>query len=154
MIRKLTPLSILALLLVFCSGSQASGLSANPEKHYQSLAQEIPQNTAKEETGATLYTQYCLSCHQKDGSGVPNMYPPILKSDWVNGDKNKIINVLLNGLTGDIEVNGDSYSQVMPKQNYLTDVQVALLLTYIRQNFENSADAVIPADVAKLREKK
>jgi len=154
MVRKLTPLSILVLLLVFCSGSTASGLDANPEKHYNALTQEIPRNSAKEETGATLYTQYCLSCHQKDGSGVPNMYPPILKSDWVNGDKNKIINVLLNGLTGDIVVNGDSYSQVMPKQDYLTDVQVALLLTYIRQNFENNADAVVPADVAKLREKK
>ena len=133
-------------MLVFCG--------ASPEKHSQASAQKTPLNTAQPDDGANLYIRYCLSCHQKDGSGVPNMYPPIQNSDWVNGDKNKLIKVLLNGLEGDIEVNGDQYNQVMPKQNALTDAQIALLLTYIRQNFGNKASAVDPADVAKLREKK
>ena len=48
--------------------------------------------------GQKIYTQYCLACHQEDGSGVPNMNPPLRKSDWVVGDKTKLINVILKGL--------------------------------------------------------
>lgn len=82
------------------------------------------------------------------------MYPPLQSSNWVNGDKNKIINVLLNGLEGEIEVNGDVYDAVMPKQNALTDEQIAQVLTFVRQNFGNKAKAVKPEEVAKIREKK
>lgn len=154
MVKNISQLIILASLFVFCGASPVSKLKGNPEKHLKTGVKETPQNSAKAEDGANLYIKYCLSCHQKDGSGVPNMYPPIENSDWVNGDKNKLIKVLLNGLEGEIEVNGDQYNQVMPKQNTLTDAQIALLLTYIRQNFGNKASAVDPADVAKLREKK
>jgi mono/diheme cytochrome c family protein len=121
---------------------------------FQTSARKTAQNSGKSDEGKDVYVKYCISCHQTDGSGVPNMFPPIFKSDWVNGDKNRIINVLLNGLEGDIEVNEAPYSQVMPKQDYLTDMQIALVLTYIRQNFGNNADAVLPADVARLRGKK
>jgi mono/diheme cytochrome c family protein len=104
-----------------------------------------------DEEGEIIYKSQCLSCHQADGSGVPNMYPPIRESDWVNGDKTKLINVLLKGLQGEIEVNGDYYNQSMPKHDSLTDVQIAQVLTYIRKNFGNNSGAINPADVKKLR---
>jgi mono/diheme cytochrome c family protein len=101
--------------------------------------------------GKNIFMKYCLACHQRDGSGVPNMYPPLKKSDWVNGDKNKIIKVLLNGLDADIEVNETGFSQTMPTFNYLTDKQIADVLTYIRQNFENHASEVDANEVSVLR---
>lgn len=141
---------ILISMLVLCS--------ADPQcmfiEELISQRQETPQNSTNSVTGKEIYVKHCLTCHQTDGSGVPNMFPPIQKSDWVNGDKNKLIKVVLNGLQGDIEVNGDPFSQVMPKQDSLTDVQIAQLLTYIRQNFGNKADSVHPADVKNLRRKK
>jgi mono/diheme cytochrome c family protein len=82
------------------------------------------------------------------------MTPPIVKSDWATGDKTRLINVLLKGLDGDIEVSGDQYSQVMPKQDHLTNTEIAQILTYIRQNFGNDAGAIFPDDVAALRDKK
>jgi mono/diheme cytochrome c family protein len=112
------------------------------------------QNTQippKAELGKDIYQKHCLSCHQVNGSGVPNMYPPLQKSDWVNGAKNRIISVVLNGIKGEILVNDDTYRSVMPKQDYLTDEQIAKVLTYIRQNFENKASEVKPAEVTKLR---
>lgn len=122
--------------------------------HFQTHDQKTQQDSLKRDEGKDLYIKYCLTCHQTDGSGVPNMFPPIQKSDWVNGDKDKIINILLNGLQGDIDVNGESFSQIMPKQDYLTDLQIAQVLTYIRQNFSNNADTVQPEDVKNLRERK
>ena len=151
MVKKLTRLIILAFLFIFCSGSRESEFKEVPESRSQTPITKTPQKLSKPGDGETIYVKHCLSCHQKDGSGVPNMFPPIQKSDWVNGDKDKLIKVLLNGLEGDIDVNGDPYSQAMPKQNYLTDLQIASVLTYIRQNFGNNASAVLPADVAKLR---
>jgi mono/diheme cytochrome c family protein len=154
MVNNLNRILISASMFVFYSGSPESILKKGLEMSSQIQIQETPQAPSKPEEGEGLYIKYCLSCHQKDGSGVPNMYPPIHKSDWVNGDKNKLIKVLLNGLEGDIEVNGDPYNQVMPKQNYLTDLQIARVLTYIRQNFGNNAGVVKPGDVTDLREQK
>jgi mono/diheme cytochrome c family protein len=150
--RKPTLLILIASMLFFCSSSPAP---ENPEKeavHTQYPAGQLPQNSPNAE-GESLYIKYCLSCHQKDGGGVPNMFPPFQESEWVNGDKSKLINVLLKGLKGDIEVNGEQFSQVMPKQDNLTDIQIALILTYIRQNFGNNATAVTPDEVTRLRDK-
>lgn len=107
----------------------------------------------KVDLGQKIYTQYCLACHQEDGSGVPNMNPPLRKSDWVVGDKTKLINVVLKGLDEEIEVNGDTYNGVMASHSFLTDKQIADVLTYIRSNFENQADVIKPEEVKALRKK-
>ena len=104
--------------------------------------------------GTKVYNQYCLVCHQANGSGVPNMYPPLAKSDWVQGEKERIIRVVLNGLSGEIQVNGQPYNQVMPAHNFLSDAQIAATLTYVRQSFGNQADAVSTEEVSKLRNSK
>jgi mono/diheme cytochrome c family protein len=107
----------------------------------------------KANEGQKNYTQYCLACHQEDGSGVPNMNPPLRKSDWVNGDKTRLINVILNGLDEEIEVNGDSYRGIMASHSFLNDKQIADVLTFIRSNFDNTSDAVKPEEVKVLRKK-
>lgn len=103
--------------------------------------------------GQKIYTEYCLACHQEDGSGVPNMNPPLRKSDWVNGDKTRLINVVLNGLDEEIEVNGDSYRGIMASHSFLNDKQIADVLTFIRSNFDNTSDAIKPEEVKALRKK-
>jgi mono/diheme cytochrome c family protein len=108
-------------------------------------------HTTQSGAGKNIYNTYCLSCHQKDGSGVPGMYPPLQNSNIVTGDKDKLIHILLNGLEGEIEVNGDIYDGVMPKQSNLTDEQIANVLTYIRQNLGNKAGEVRMEEVAKMR---
>ena len=110
--------------------------------------------TSKVVDGKGIYTQYCLACHQEDGTGVPNLNPPIRKSDWVNGDRNRLIKVILEGLDEEIEVNGESYNRVMAAHNFLTDKQVADVLTYIRSNFGNNSDAIKEDEVKALRKKK
>lgn len=102
--------------------------------------------------GLAVYNQVCLICHQANGSGVPMMFPSVAGSDVVLGDHKKLIDIVLNGMQGPLDVNGDRYNGVMPPQkDNLTDRQVADLLTYIRSAFGNSADSVSVKEVAAQR---
>jgi mono/diheme cytochrome c family protein len=105
------------------------------------------------EAGKKVYEQVCLSCHMADGSGVPGLNPPLQKTDWVTGDKKRLINVLLKGLNDAITVNGEEYANPMPAQASLSDQQIADVLTYIRNSFGNKATAITPAEVKALRRK-
>jgi mono/diheme cytochrome c family protein len=113
-------------------------------------AAKAPAASAAVLKGKSIYTQYCLTCHQADGLGVEGMNPPLAKTDYVLGDKTRLINVLVNGLKG-VEIDGEDYHGVMPAQSYLTDQQMADVLTYVRSNFGNKASAVTVAEVKAVR---
>ncbi len=109
--------------------------------------------TASIARGKTLYEQQCLSCHMVDGTGVPSMNPPLIKTSFVLGPKPALIKVVIAGMTG-VEVDGDDFHNNMPPHPELTDQQVADVLTYIRHNFGNKATQVTVADVKAARAKK
>ena len=102
--------------------------------------------------GEMVYTQFCVSCHLPDGGGVENLNPPLIKTAFINGDKTRLITTILNGMS-QVEINGERYNNVMPSFNYLTDKQVADVLTYIRNSFGNKKPAVMIADVKQVRAK-
>jgi mono/diheme cytochrome c family protein len=103
--------------------------------------------------GEQIYNTRCVSCHQMNGQGVPGTFPPLTDTDWVNGDKGRLIRLLLSGLSGSIEVKGQTYSGVMPPWGgALDDEEMAAITTYIRSNFGNDASPVTAEDVAKVRE--
>lgn len=103
------------------------------------------------ERGKKVYVAYCLSCHQADGGGVPNLNPPLEKTSFVSGSKTKLIRVLLNGMNTHEEIDGETYSNTMAPFNYLTDQQIADVLTYVRNSFGNKATVVTPGDVKYVR---
>lgn len=103
--------------------------------------------------GAEIYMTRCMSCHQMNGRGVPGVFPPLSDTEWVTGDKGVLIRVVLNGLTGDIDVEGEKYSGAMPPwQSFLDDEEMAAVLTYIRSSWDNEASEVTAAEVGKVRE--
>jgi mono/diheme cytochrome c family protein len=116
-------------------------------------AKADPAMAASITRGAVVYKNVCITCHQADGGGVPNMNPPLIKTEYVLGDKTRLAHIVLAGLAEPIEINGDDYKQHMPAQNYLTDQQVADVLTYVRNNFGNKASAVQVAEVKAVRDK-
>lgn len=101
--------------------------------------------------GKVVYASYCLTCHQADGGGVPNLNPPLIQTSYVLGKKEPLIKIVLNGFTEHVDIDGESYSNNMPPLNLLKDQQIADVLTYIRNNFGNKADAVLPSEVQKVR---
>jgi mono/diheme cytochrome c family protein len=103
------------------------------------------------ERGAKVYENLCGTCHQPDGNGVPSLNPPLKGTDWVTGDKTRLINIVLKGLQEKITVNGEEYENVMPAQDYLSDQEVADVLTYVRNSFGNKAGGISPNEVKALR---
>jgi len=89
----------------------------------------------------------------QDGGGAPRMNPPLIKTKFVLGDKKKLIGIVMNGLQG-VEVEGEDYSNVMAPHNFLTDQQIADVLTFVRNSFGNKASAVTVAEVKTQRPKK
>jgi mono/diheme cytochrome c family protein len=109
--------------------------------------------TPQYEAGKKMYNQVCMSCHLVDGAGVPGLNPPLVKTDWVTGDKKRLINVVLKGLYDPIQIGGEEYVNPMPAMPQLTDQQVADVLTYVRNSFGNKASAVTAAEVKAQRAK-
>lgn len=104
--------------------------------------------------GKKIYNQYCLACHMADGTGVPNMNPPLVKTPHILGEKGRLIKVVLNGLATGEEIDGETYTNVMPPHNFLKDQEIADVLTFVRNSFGNKAPAVTAAEVKTIRAKK
>lgn len=96
--------------------------------------------------GAKIYKAQCIACHQVNGAGVTGVYPPLAASEWVTGHQESLARILINGLNGPIEVAGDSYNGNMPAFGpsglNLKPVDIAGVLTYIRQEWGNAASEI------------
>ena len=102
------------------------------------------------ETGRRLFGTVCLPCHQANGQGVPDRFPPLAASDFLNADKTRAVATLLNGRTGEITVNGRKYNGAMPRLPF-DDAQIASVLTFVYGSFGNSGQDVSPDDVKRAR---
>lgn len=108
--------------------------------------------------GKELYERegYCMTCHQQDGKGLKTSdFPPLVDTDWVLGDKDRLIKVILNGMMGPIEIDGHLYPGNVPMTPFgglMNDEEVAAVSTYVRNAFGNRATPVLPKEVEKVRE--
>lgn len=100
-----------------------------------------------------LYNTFCGTCHQRNGQGARGRMPPLAGTDWVTGNQERLITVVLNGLQGPLEINGETYNSVMPPHRFLKDDEIATILTYIRKSFGNQASAVSEEEVRRVRAK-
>ncbi len=100
--------------------------------------------------GRRLYG-HCMTCHQPSGKGLPPVYPPLTNSRFVTGDPERLARILLHGLQGRIRVDGRIYNQAMPAAPYGSDIDLAAVMTYIRQAWDNDAEPVTPEFVARVR---
>jgi mono/diheme cytochrome c family protein len=111
--------------------------------------QPLPKESM--ERGKKVYDQYCMSCHMQDGTGVPRLNPPLVKTSYVIGDKTTIIEIILKGFDAQVEIEGEYYQNTMAPHDFLTDEQIADVTTFVRNSFGNKASVVVPADVKAVR---
>ncbi|MCB0668997.1 MAG: c-type cytochrome, partial [Saprospiraceae bacterium] len=108
--------------------------------------------------GKEIYERegYCITCHQEDGNGLLSSYfPPLAGTEWVMGNQDRLIKIVLNGMMGPIEIKGKEYPGNVPMTPFgglLNDEEVAAVLTYVRNSFTNRASVIEPERVRKVRE--
>jgi nitrite reductase (NO-forming) len=124
--------------------AMAEELKTNPK--LVNLTKEI-----QVEKGKQVFMQTCFVCHQPDAQGIPGQIPPLAKSDFLMADKERSIRGVLAGQSGEMMVNGRKYNGIMVALNYLSDDEVANVLTYVRNSFGNSGEPVKPGEVRRIR---
>ena len=103
------------------------------------------------ERGKEVYTSSCMNCHMEDGKGT-DVFPPVAKTDYLKKPAKTLINIILQGQSGEIVVNKKTYDALMPAQPYLDDAQIADVLNYIRNTWGNKiAGTITPEQVKALR---
>lgn len=159
-------LLILLLLLIYWAmlyfDQHGGWFSQEVYAPYHSIAEltdwQPPAATGLGALGQKVYNKpTCVACHQPDGKGTPGQFPSLWKSEWVNEpEPGRLIRAVLNGLTGPLEFQGQSFNGTMvPWKDSLTDEEIAAVLSYVRQNKEwgNNAPEVKPERVAEVRKK-
>ena len=101
--------------------------------------------------GEALFAGTCSVCHQANGAGLPGVFPPLAKSDFLAADAKRAMDVVLRGLNGKLKVNGADYDSVMPPMNQLNDDEVANILTYVLNSWGNLGGRISTEDVKKVR---
>jgi mono/diheme cytochrome c family protein len=115
-------------------------------------AQQAPAATpAADKVGQELYGRHCLTCHQADGYGVPNLQPAIVGGTWVGGDPRALAMFVLTGGFDSASRKESDNANVMPAFAQLSDDELAAILSFIRAKFGKGASAVSDADVADAR---
>ncbi len=111
---------------------------------------EPKSKTGRIEPGRRLFTSICAACHQPTGKGLPNMFPPLAGSDFLNADKSRTIKTVIFGRQGEVVVNGMKFNGNMPSLP-LSDQDIANVLTFVYNSFGNSGLEVAPEEVRALR---
>ncbi|HEU5079631.1 MAG TPA: cytochrome c [Opitutaceae bacterium] len=100
----------------------------------------------------------CSACHGPTGKGTPGVFPPLAGSEWATGSEERVIRILLSGLSGPLKVEGATYGAAQmpafgPGGYGWSDEKISYVLTYVRQAFGNKAGEISPEKVAEIRGK-
>jgi len=136
LLKQIAGSAIVTLLVAACSTKSTTGADSVDE--------------ATMVAGKVVYDRFCLSCHQASGKGAPPMNPPLIQTSFVLGDKDVVVDIAINGMAN-IPVDGQDYKNIMPGFPFLTDNEIASVLTYVRSSFGNNASRITADEVAKSR---
>jgi mono/diheme cytochrome c family protein len=135
-VRLSVLVSILSFTLIHCSTSDNKDSSSKFRQYYNQ--------------GETLYEKNCSNCHQKNGSGLGLVYPPLDSSDYMEKNFKDVICLIRNGKKGELIVNGKSFNQPMPGIPALTDLEIAEIATYIYNTWDHQHGIVEVKEVSQL----
>ena len=147
-----------AFAALIAQKESAQALQAAKEKGYGPKRKLEGADKKSYDLGKEVFTRdaHCFTCHQPDGKGLPNLYPPLTSKEWL-ADNERVIKIALKGLWGPMKVGDKAFDPskgVPPMTGFaalLKDEEVAAVLTYVRQSFGNDLDPIKTAEVTKVR---
>ncbi|NNJ65839.1 MAG: c-type cytochrome [Xanthomonadales bacterium] len=152
---KPNPLAVIALAaalpLVACAKEEATAPPVDTAVAGHAAEAAARSTEERMETGMGLYATHCSACHQANGQGLAGAFPPLAESDYLAPGPGPAIDAVLNGLSGKITVNGTDYNAVMPKLSYLDDSEVADVILYVMNSWNNPGGDINSGMVAAAR---
>ncbi|WP_041657921.1 cytochrome c [Azoarcus sp. KH32C] len=128
--------------------------STRPELGDRRNIEVLAAVPSKAVDGGQIFGANCAACHQATGTGIPQVFPPLAGSVWVNGGEQVVIQILLHGINGSIEVAGNTYNGVMPAfGDKLGDAEIAAVATHIRSQWGNKGGSVTAEAVQEQRKR-
>ena len=100
--------------------------------------------------GEQLYEKHCSNCHQKNGSGLGQLYPPLDSSDYMRDSLDEVLCLIRYGKSGEIIVNGKSYNQQMPGISELTHLEIAQIATFIYNSWTHKKGLIEVKQTSKI----
>jgi nitrite reductase (NO-forming) / hydroxylamine reductase len=156
-------MSIRLIVMALIAGLAVSGCEARQQQaaapkadpatavHAAEVASADQSKDQRIAAGRTVYENVCQACHGPAGQGLPGAFPPVANSDWIAANQDRLVEVILNGLSGPLVVNGQNYNAVMPPMAYLGDADIANVLTFVLNSWDNPGGEVQSAQVAQAR---
>jgi nitrite reductase (NO-forming) / hydroxylamine reductase len=154
LIRVLVTLLAGGLAIAGCEANSQQSRPSGPSAtavHDAEVASADQSLEARVAAGRKVYQNVCQACHGPEGKGLPGAFPPVANSDWIAQNKDRLVEVILNGLSGPIVVNGQNYNAVMPPMGYLNDADVANVLNFVLNSWGNPGGEIQLAEVAQAR---
>jgi nitrite reductase (NO-forming)/hydroxylamine reductase len=142
-----------AALVIAVTGSLGLATTALAQQVHKAEVAGAAASAAQVESGKKVYEIACMACHQADGKGLPGAFPPLAGSDYLLGNKDRAVGVVVNGLQGEVVVNNVKFNSVMPAMTQLSDQEIADALTFALNSWGNSGGAVAASQVAAERAK-
>ncbi len=141
----------LLLCLAFVTATTTAKTKEDAVHAAEVASANAPTLEQRISSGEKVFTAHCAACHQANGKGLPGAFPPLAGSDYIASDPMKAVHAVLNGLSGPITVNGTDYNAVMRNLAYLSDSDVAGVVTFVINSFGNKGGEINVAQVAAER---
>jgi mono/diheme cytochrome c family protein len=143
---------VVAITGATAAGAQSKTKPATPAKPAAARSKPAASVPGAPVDGKKVFATICLACHQLNGEGLEEKYPPLAGSELVAADDGKIIRIILHGITGPVEVQGTTFDGLMPPWGpTLRDAEIAAVATYVRGAWGNKAAPVTAAKVTAIR---
>ena len=126
-------------------------LSTNDKKEVYKTVEQDTELQQSIKRGKSIYTDMCVTCHLPNGKGVPKVYPPLAKSDYLMEKREASIKAVKYGLRGKIVVNGVEYKGIMSNLGLYED-EVADVMNYVTNSWGNKNPKMITEEeVEKIK---
>lgn len=139
-VESVTYLSLFLCIFLFACSDKRQSVSGTPSAKFEQYYVQ----------GEQLYAKNCSNCHQKNGTGLGLLYPPLDNSDYMQNNFEEVICLLRHGTKGELVVNGNSYNKEMPGIPALTDLEIAEIATFIYNSWSHEHGIVDVSDVSGI----
>lgn len=153
-LKNPTPLALVLLAIVMtCWGVWYYFANAGYPMAAGDRRTPVETPTLDQLDGAQVYAANCVACHQTDGQGLAGVFPPLVGSRWVLESRERLVQIMLYGIQGPIEVRGKVYNGAMPAFARLSDAELAAVTSHIRSTWGNAAAQLAPEEFTSGRDR-